>query len=166
MSMRKISPPHIIEYSIDGGLTWQHGKTVEAWVAADAGHMTIQRGHVRAMARDWHGDVEHVITRVLDEDDPRAELNRMPDGKFYAVRQARTRVVGSRVMTRKEAEWEVTVWSSEIGPAKVVAWSEDLRRAVRAYDQDVLRAALYGEDRDDVADAAQLSRIESSACDR
>lgn len=142
--MRKISPASIIEYSIDGGQTWQHGKTIEAWVRADAGHLRAQRGHVIAAARDWHGNVERVITRVLAEDDPRAEVNRMPDGKFYAVRQARTKVIGSRVMSRKEAEWEVTVWSGEIGPAKVVPWSEDLRRAVRVYDQEALRAVLYG----------------------
>jgi hypothetical protein len=142
--MGRIAPCKIIEYSIDSGLTWQHGKSVEAWVAADAGHLSVQRGHVRALARDWHGDVDHVMTRVLAEDDPRAEVNRMPDAKFYAVRQARTRIVGSRVMTRREAEEEVTVWSAEIGPAKVVPVTRDLAHAVRYYDQDVLRAALYG----------------------
>ena len=142
--MRKILPCKIIEYSIDGGQTWQHGKTIEAWVAADAGHMTIQRGHVRAVARDWHGDVERVITRVLDEDDPRAEVNRMPDARFFAVRQARTRVIGSRIMTRAEAELEVTVWSAEIGPAKVVPVTKELTHAVRVYDQAVLRTVLYG----------------------
>jgi hypothetical protein len=142
--MRKILPCTIIEYSIDGGQNWQHGKTIEAWVAADAGHLSDQRGHVRAAARDEHGDVERVITRVLAEDDPRAEVNRTPDAKFFAVRQARTRIVGSRVMTRAEAELEVSVWSAEIGPAKVVPVTRDLTRAVRVYDQDVLRAALYG----------------------
>ena len=144
MSTHQISPSSIIEYSIDGGQTWQHGKTIERWVALDAGHLSDQRGHVIAAARDWHGNVERVITRVLAEDDPRAEVNRMPDAKFYAVRQARTRIVGSRVMTRAEAELEVTVWSSEIGPAKVVPWSDGMRRAVRVYDQAVLHAALYG----------------------
>jgi hypothetical protein len=142
--MNRISPCSIIEYSIDGGQTWQHGKTIEAWVAADAGHLSDQCGHVRAAARDYHGNVDRVITRVLAENDPRAEVNRMPDAKFYAVRQALTRVVGSRIMTRAEAELEVTVWSAEIGPAKAVPVTKDLAHAVRVYDQDVLRAALYG----------------------
>lgn len=142
--MRRIAPSRIIEYSTDSGRTWQHGKSVEAWVAADAGHLSVQRGHVRALARDWHGDVDHVMTRVLAEDDPRAEVNRVPDAKFYAVRQARTRIVGSRIMTRTEAEEEVTVWSAEIGPARVVPATRDLTHAVRVYDQDVLRTALYG----------------------
>jgi hypothetical protein len=141
--MRKLSPTSVIEYSIDGGATWQHGKTIEAWVAADAGHLSDQRGHVRAFARDEHGNVDHVATRVLSEDDPRAVLNQLPDGKFYAVRQARTRIIGSCVMTRKEAELEVAVWASEIGPAMLVADSPELRRAVRTYDQTVLGAALY-----------------------
>jgi hypothetical protein len=146
MNTRKVLPSSIIEYSIDGGATWQHGKTIEAWVAADAGHLRAQRGHVIAAARDWHGDVERVITRVLAEDDPRAEVNRMPDAKFFAVRQARTRVIGSRVMTRAEAELEVTVWLREIGPAAVVPVTDELTHAVRVYDQDMLRAVLYAED--------------------
>jgi hypothetical protein len=141
--MNKILPCKIIEYSIDGGQVWQHGKTIEAWVAADAGHLSDQRGHVRAAARDWHGDVERVITRVLAEDDPRAEVNRMPDAKFFAIRQARTRVVGSRVMTRPEAEIEVSVWAADIGPARVVPVTKELTHAVRVYDQAVLNAALY-----------------------
>jgi hypothetical protein len=137
--MRDITPCKIIEYSIDDGQTWQHGKTIEAWVARDAGHMTIQRGHVRAAARDRHGDLALVLTRVLNEDDPRAEVNRTPDSKFFAVRQART-----RIMTRAEAELEVSVWSDEIGPARVMPVTKELAHAVRVYDQGILRAALYG----------------------
>ena len=41
----------------------------------------------------------------------------MPETKFIAIRQAKTKVVGSRVMTRHEAEREVAVWRDNIGPA-------------------------------------------------
>jgi hypothetical protein len=62
--------------------------------------------------------------------------------KFYAVRQARTRVVGSRVMTYREAIEEVTVWRQEIGPAVVAPVSDELKRAVSSYDQAVLAPLL------------------------
>lgn len=58
--------------------------------------------------------------------------------RFYAVRQARTRVIGSRVMTLEEAEREVSVWRNEIGPAAVVPATRELASAVRTYDQAVL----------------------------
>jgi hypothetical protein len=134
----------IIEYSIDGGATWHHGRTVDARFATDKAVMAVQRGHTRAAARDWHGDVGPVATRILDADDPRAEVNRPPsEGKFYAVRQARTKVIGSRLMSRAEAAEEVACWAENIGPARVVPDSPVMRRAVRAYDQAVLGAALY-----------------------
>jgi hypothetical protein len=66
----------VIEYSLDGGATWQHGRTVEAWVAADAATLRDQRAIVREFARKEHGNVESVTTRVLAEDDPRGFLNR------------------------------------------------------------------------------------------
>jgi hypothetical protein len=65
----------IIEYSIDGGNAWHHGKTVDGKFSAAV--MSDQRGHVRAWVRDDHGDVDHVMTRVLDADDPRCEVNRV-----------------------------------------------------------------------------------------
>ena len=64
--------PSVIEYSLDGGLTWHHGRTVEAWVVADAATLAGQRGVVREFARKDHGNVESVVTRVLAVDDPRA----------------------------------------------------------------------------------------------
>ena len=135
----------IIEYSIDDGATWHHGKTIDARFANDPAMMGQQRGHVRAWVRDDHGNVDHVATRVLSADDPRAEVNRPPsDGKFYAVRQARTKVIGSRLMSHAEANTEVAAWSEDIGPAKAVPDSPAMRRAVRAYDQETLGAALYG----------------------
>ena len=134
----------IIEYSIDDGATWHHGKTIDAKFANDAGVMSDQRGHVRAWVRDDHGNIDHVATRILNADDPRAEVNRPPsDGKFYAVRQARTKVIGSRLMSHAEALTEVNCWSENIGPAKAVPDSPAMRRAVRTYDQAVLSAALY-----------------------
>lgn len=64
--------------------------------------------------------------------------------KFYAVRQARTRVIGSRKMTLAEAEREVAVWREEIGPAVVVPASREVTHAVRVYDQEVLSGLLRG----------------------
>lgn len=65
----------VIEYSINDGLTWHHGRTIEAWVRSDPAALSQQRGVVREFARRDHGNVESVVTRVLFEDDPRAVLN-------------------------------------------------------------------------------------------
>jgi hypothetical protein len=65
----------VIEYSIDGGSTWRHGKTIEAWAAVDSRVLQDQRSFVRDYARNEHGNVERIITRVLSEDDPRGALN-------------------------------------------------------------------------------------------
>jgi hypothetical protein len=65
----------VIEYSIDGGHTWHHGRSVESWVVADQGALAGQRAATREYARTEHGDVESVMTRVLDGDDPRGMLN-------------------------------------------------------------------------------------------
>lgn len=64
---------------------------------------------------------------------------------FYAIRQARTRVIGSRAMTREQADREVAAWAAEIGPARVLPVTPDLAAAVRTYDQAVLVPALKGE---------------------
>lgn len=61
---------------------------------------------------------------------------------YYAVRQARTKVVGSRAMTRDEAEREVSLWRQEIGAACVMPYTAELRRAVAAGDQAVLSRVL------------------------
>jgi hypothetical protein len=135
----------IIEYSIDGGATWHHGRTVASRFAADKAVMADQRGHTRAWVRDENPGADHVATRVLNADDPRAEVNRPGGGKFYAIRQAATKVIGSRLMSQAEASREVAWWTAEIGPAKVVPDSPAMRQAVRTYGQDVLRAALYPE---------------------
>jgi len=65
----------VIEYSIDGGHTWHHGRSVESWVVADQGALAGQRAATREYARTEHGDVETVTTRVLAGDDPRGVLN-------------------------------------------------------------------------------------------
>ena len=69
------SEPSVIEYSLDGGASWRHGRTVEAWVTADIYTLRAQRAVVRMFAREWHGNVEKVTTRVLAESDPRAVNN-------------------------------------------------------------------------------------------
>jgi hypothetical protein len=70
----------VIDYSIDGGHTWHHGRTVEAWVTRDPLALAGQREAVRGNVREWHGGVERVTTRVLAESDPRAAGNQpVPD---------------------------------------------------------------------------------------
>ncbi|MCK2219719.1 hypothetical protein MF672_038880 [Actinomadura sp. ATCC 31491] len=68
----------IIEYSLDGGHVWHHGRTLAGWIAepAYADALRKQRQIVRDSARQEHGDVDRIITRVLREDDERAEVNR------------------------------------------------------------------------------------------
>lgn len=64
--------------------------------------------------------------------------------RFYAVRQARTKVIGSRTMTRGEAEREVAAWLEHIGPAVVVPATPETRHAVRTEDQAALGKLLAG----------------------
>ena len=73
-------PNLVIEYSIDGGATWYHGKTVPGWVGRNKQAQSLQRAAVRQLARGDHGDVERVTTRVLAEDDPRGVLNQPRPG--------------------------------------------------------------------------------------
>jgi hypothetical protein len=72
-------PDLVIEYSIDGGVTWHHGKTVPGRVRHDKHALLAQRAAVRELAHAGHGD-EVIITRVLSEGDPRAVLNRPSRG--------------------------------------------------------------------------------------
>ena len=65
----------VIEYSLDGGRTWYHGRYVQAWVTEDGHALSGQRAVVREFAAKDHGDVERIITRVLAESDPRAVFN-------------------------------------------------------------------------------------------
>jgi hypothetical protein len=57
---------------------------------------------------------------------------------YYAIRQARSKVIGSEAMSRARAEREAATWAANIGPAAVVPVTPELARAVRAYDQSVL----------------------------
>jgi hypothetical protein len=66
----------------------------------------------------------------------------MSGQRFYAVRQARTRVIGSRVMSEAEAGREVAAWLENVGPAAVVPATPELARAVRSYDQAALAPLL------------------------
>ncbi|HUR74419.1 MAG TPA: hypothetical protein VMZ00_09085 [Sporichthya sp.] len=67
----------IIEYSIDGGHVWHHGRIIPAWVVApdQAEALAAQRAVVRDRAKQQHGQVNRVTTRILSLDDPRAEIN-------------------------------------------------------------------------------------------
>lgn len=73
----------LIEYSLDGGGTWHHGKTVPGWVRGDLAAMSLQRAAVRQLARHDHGDVERITTRVLPEHDPRAVVNQLAQAGQY-----------------------------------------------------------------------------------
>lgn len=75
----------VIEYSLDGGRTWQHGRTVEAQVADDKAALAGHRFVVRYQAIAEHGRTGAITTRVLLANDPRAVLNQLvesaPPGK-------------------------------------------------------------------------------------
>jgi hypothetical protein len=61
------------------------------------------------------------------------------EDRFYAVRRfASGKVLGSRTMTRAEADREVSAWRESIGPALAVPATGDMRHAVRTEDQSVL----------------------------
>jgi hypothetical protein len=63
--------------------------------------------------------------------------------RYYAIRQGRTRVIGSRSMTKGQAEHEAKAWREHIGPAVVVpADKPGVRHAVRTEDQAVLAQLL------------------------
>ena len=70
-----MTKPHVIEYSIDGGTTWNHDRTVEGWVAETPAVLRSQRAAVVELARKQLGNVGSVATRVLADDDPRGVLN-------------------------------------------------------------------------------------------
>ena len=62
--------------------------------------------------------------------------------KYIVIRQARTKVIGSRVMTAYEAGKEVAAWRDEIGPACYVPATEDVRSMVRRDDSKALAEIL------------------------
>jgi hypothetical protein len=70
--------------------------------------------------------------------------------RFYCIRQARTKIVGSRTMTADEAGREAAVWRDEIGPATVVVADAESRRAVRTEDQAALAKLLNWDARRDL----------------
>ena len=72
--------PSVIEFSINDGATWHHGRTIEAWVRSDPAALGQQRKAVRENARERYGNVEHVVTRVMYETDPRC-VNSQPPGQ-------------------------------------------------------------------------------------
>jgi hypothetical protein len=65
-----------------------------------------------------------------------------PAVRYYCIRQARTKIIGSRTMTLDEAGREAAVWRDEIGPAAVVVADDAARKAVRTEDQAALAALL------------------------
>ena len=62
--------------------------------------------------------------------------------RYYCIRQARTKIIGSRTMTLDEAGREAAVWRDEIGPAVVVVADDAARKAVRTEDQAALAALM------------------------
>ena len=65
----------VIEYSLDGGEHWRHGKTVEGWVGHDRTALAGQREAVREQARADHGHTGSITVRVLPIYDDRAVIN-------------------------------------------------------------------------------------------
>jgi hypothetical protein len=68
-------PDLVIEYSIDSGVTWHHGKTVRGRVRHDKRALKAERAAVREQANAGH-DYAMIITRLRPEGDPRAVLKR------------------------------------------------------------------------------------------
>jgi hypothetical protein len=62
--------------------------------------------------------------------------------RYYCIRQARTKIIGSRTMTLDEAGREAAVWRDEIGPAAVIVADDAARKAVRTEDQATLAKLL------------------------
>jgi hypothetical protein len=92
------------------------------------------------IAEDWHLFASGSKSRGMDPTPTRAGL---AGGRFYAVRRfASGKVLGSRTMTRADADREVSAWREHIGPALTVPATDDVRRAVRANDQAVLAPLL------------------------
>jgi hypothetical protein len=76
----------VIDYSVDGGHTWHHGRSIQAWVTRDPLALAGQREAVRGNVREWHGGVERVTTRVLLESDPRTAGNQpVPEVPAHTV---------------------------------------------------------------------------------
>lgn len=66
----------------------------------------------------------------------------MTGTRYYCIRQARSKIIGSRVMTADEAGREAAAWRDDIGPAVVVPADAEARRAVRTEDQAALAALM------------------------
>lgn len=92
------------------------------------------------IAENWHLFASGSKSRGMDPTPTRAEL---AGGRFYAVRRlASGKVLGSRAMTREEADRECSAWREHSGPAVTVPATEGMRRAVRAEDQTTLAPLL------------------------
>lgn len=113
--------PGIIEYSINDGATWHHGRTVEAWVMTDPATLTSQRAVIREFARQEHGDVERVVTRVLSENDPRA-VNNQPPAPAWPP--------GTPVITSSRETYPSVILTppATVAGHRVLAWAETRRR--------------------------------------
>jgi hypothetical protein len=103
-----------------------------------AARARANRAYVRDLLAATYPDLAAVVEAIIASGG---------DGRFYVIRQARTRVIGSPVMTAVQARREYAAWTSPqsgVGPARIVPVTPALRRAVRAYDQDVLVPLLAG----------------------
>jgi hypothetical protein len=109
----------VIEYSINDGATWHHGKTIEAWAALNA--LAALDACVREYARAEHGNVEHIVTRVLAEDDPRAVNNLAVTGGYPP---------GTPVIAGSRESYPAVILTppAAIAGHRVLAWAESRRR--------------------------------------
>lgn len=63
--------------------------------------------------------------------------------RYYCIRQCGSgKIVGSRSMSHRDAVRECAAWRNGIGLAAIVPVTGDLRRAVRAENQQLLAAVL------------------------
>lgn len=70
---------YVVEYSLDGGHTWNHGRTIQNWVYDDLDALRDQREAVRDNVRETYGNIEGVAIRVLSENDPKGALHQPPE---------------------------------------------------------------------------------------
>lgn len=147
----------VIEYTIDGGQTWHHGKTVPAWVGRDPQALRIQRAAVREDALAEHGEGS-VRTRVLPEDDPRCVLSQppAPDPRPATPDPGGLGLAGPVVMTFGSRE-EMLAWADQVRrehEAELAAGGVHPVAVVHGDPETELDARLHYTDLHQLADEA------------
>lgn len=133
-------PDLVIEYSINGGVTWHHGKTVPGRVRHDKHALLAQRAAVREQAHIGHGD-EVIITRVLPEGDPRAVVNRLilePGGTITVTRGQLLSVLSDAGLITPGAGTGSDVWDTLARRAGAQRWAAAVPRQPAAPPDDEL----------------------------